>query len=66
MGYQLSQGKQRNREVQNERAAKATTTINRIGTIKSIFTFEQREHLVMSTGMTQLKVEMQGKRLVPR
>ena len=29
-----------------------------IGTIKSIFTFEQREHLVMSTGMTQLKVEM--------
>ena len=42
VGSQLSQGKQRNREVQNERAAKATTTINRIGTIRSIFTFEQR------------------------
>ena len=28
MGYQLSQGKQRNREVQIARAAKAKTTIN--------------------------------------
>ena len=43
VGYQLSQGKQRNREVQNERDAKATTTINKIGTIRSIFTFEERE-----------------------
>ena len=29
VGCQLSQGKQRNREVQNERAAKATITISR-------------------------------------
>ena len=36
MGYQLSQGKHRNREVQNERVAKATITINRIGTIRNI------------------------------
>ena len=59
VGYQLSQGKQ-NREVQNERAAKATTTINRIGTIRSIFTFEQKEHLVMSTGMTQHAFGVEG------
>ena len=32
------------------RAAKATTTMNRIGMIRHIFTFEQREHLVMSSG----------------
>ena len=51
--YQLSQGKQRNREVHNERAAKATTTMNRIGTIRIIHTYGQREHLVMSAGMTQ-------------
>ena len=42
VGYLLSQEKQRNREVQNERAAKATTTINRIGNIRSIFTFQQK------------------------
>ena len=60
VGYQLSQGKQRNREVQNERAAKATTTINRIDTIRSIFTSEQREHLVMSTGMTQYAFGVEG------
>ena len=53
VGYQLSQGKQRNREVQNERATKATITINRIYTIRNIYTFEQREHLVMSAGTTQ-------------
>ena len=39
VGYQPFQGKQRNREVQHERAAKATTTINRLGTIRNIFTF---------------------------
>ena len=60
VGCQLSQGKQRSREVQNERAAKATTTINRIGTIRSMFTFEQREHLVMSTGMTQYAFGVEG------
>ena len=53
VGCQLSQGKQRNREVQNERAAKATITISRIYTIRNIYTFEQREHLVMSAGTTQ-------------
>ena len=52
VGYQLAHGKQKNREVQNERAAKATTMINRIGMIRSIFTFEQREHFEMAAGMT--------------
>ena len=39
--------------MQYARAAKATTTFNRIGKIRSIFTFELRERLVMSAGMTQ-------------
>ena len=34
----LSQGKQRNRDVQNERVAKATATMNRIGMNRSNFT----------------------------
>ena len=55
VGYQL--WKQRNREVKNQRVAKATVTINRIATIRNIFTFEQREHLVISAGMTQYGVE---------
>ena len=62
VGYQLSQRRQRNCEVQNERAAKATTTINIFGTIRSIFTFEQREHVVMSTGMTQYAFGVEGKK----
>ena len=39
--------------MQNATAAKATTTINRNGTIRNIFTFEKREHLVMSADLTQ-------------
>ena len=56
VGYQLSQENQRNREVQTERAA----TMNRVGTIRSIFTFEQREHLVMSAVMTQYAFGVEG------
>ena len=39
--------------MQNERAAKATITMDRIDTIRNIFTFEQREHSVTSAGTTQ-------------
>ena len=48
------------REVENERAAEATTTINKTGTIRHNFTSEQREHLVMSAGMTQYAFGIEG------
>ena len=34
--------------------------MNRIGTIKSIFIFEQREHLITAVGMTQYAFGVEG------
>ena len=68
VGFELSQGKQRNREVQNERAAKAPVTINGIGTVRSIFIFEQREDSIHNCGGHDAErcwggeKEMQGRR----
>ena len=41
---------------------KATVTINRIGTIRSIFTIEQREreHLTSAAGVTQYDFGVEG------
>ena len=45
-----------------QRGAKATITTNRIGTIRSIFTSEQGEHLITAAGLTQYAL---GRRLAP-
>ena len=47
--------------MQNERAAKATVTIHRIGTIRSIFIFETCEHLRTAAGMMQYASGVMGR-----